>query len=169
MGHLIDALLAFSRMGKQEIMKTQINTQSMVNEIVTELAQQNNGHAAIEWNIHDLPSVNADINTIRQVWINLISNAIKYSGNKQQPNIEINSESRNGQIVFSVKDNGVGFDQQYSHKLFKVFQRLLGPEEFEGTGVGLALVEKIVSRHGGKVWAKGEIDKGACFYFSLPN
>jgi light-regulated signal transduction histidine kinase (bacteriophytochrome) len=169
MGHLIDALLAFSRMGKQEIMKTQINTQSMVNEIVTELIHQNNGHTTIEWNIHALPPVNADINTIRQVWINLISNAIKYSGNKQQPNIEIDSESRNGQIVFSVKDNGVGFDQQYSHKLFKVFQRLHGPEEFEGTGVGLALVEKIVSRHGGKVWAKGEIDKGACFYFSLPN
>lgn len=168
MGHLIDALLAFSRMGKQEIMKIQINTQKMVHEIVDELVQQNNRHAAIGWNIHALLPVNADINTIRQVWINLISNAIKYSGNKKHPYIEIDSESRDGQIVFSVKDNGVGFDQQYSHKLFKVFQRLHSPEEFEGTGVGLALVEKIVSRHGGKVWAKGEVDKGACFYFSLP-
>lgn len=168
MGHLIDALLAFSRMGKQEIMKTQINTQKMVHEIVDELVQQNNRHVTIGWNIHALPPVSADTNTIRQVWINLISNAIKYSGHKKHPYIEINSESRDGQIVFFVKDNGVGFDQQYSHKLFKVFQRLHGPEEFEGTGVGLALVEKIVSRHGGKVWAEGKADEGACFYFSLP-
>jgi len=168
MGHLIDALLSFSRMGKQEIMKTQINTPKIVHEIVDELVQQNNRHATIGWNIHALPPVNADTNTIRQVWINLISNAIKYSGNKKHPYIEIDSESRDGQIVFSVKDNGVGFDQQYSHKLFKVFQRLHGPEEFEGTGVGLALVEKIVSRHGGKVWAEGKVDEGACFYFSLP-
>lgn len=168
MGHLIDALLSFSRMGKQEIMKTQINTQKIVHEIVDELVQQNNRHATIGWNIHALPPVNADTNTIRQVWINLISNAIKYSSHKQHPYIEINSESRDGQIVFSVTDNGVGFDQQYSHKLFKVFQRLHGPEEFEGTGVGLALVEKIISRHGGKVWAEGKVDEGACFYFSLP-
>jgi PAS domain S-box-containing protein len=168
MGHLIDDLLAFSRTGKQEITRTQINTGAMVNDIVGEMIQQNKGSSAIDWNIHSLPAINADMNTIRQVWINLISNAIKYSGNKEQPYIEIGSYPADGQTVFYVKDNGVGFDQQYKHKLFKVFQRLHNPEEFEGTGVGLALVEKIISRHKGKVWAEAEVDQGACFYFSLP-
>ena len=168
MGHLVDDLLSFSRMGKQELTKARIDTTGMVNEIVNELSQQNKRDAAIHWNIHSLPLVNADRNTIRQVWINLISNAIKYSGNRKEPYIEIGSNNINGQIVFYVKDNGVGFDATYKHKLFKVFQRLHGPEEFEGTGVGLALVEKIVSRHGGKVWAEAAMDKGACFYFSLP-
>jgi light-regulated signal transduction histidine kinase (bacteriophytochrome) len=112
--------------------------------------------------------VNGDINTIRQVWINLVSNAIKYSGNRKEQRIEIGS-SRNGrQHVFYVKDNGVGFDEAYRHKLFKVFQRLHSAEEFAGTGVGLALVEKIISKHGGKVWAEGKEGEGACFYFSLP-
>ncbi len=168
MGLLIDDLLSFSRMGKQELTKSRIDTAGMVNEIVDELSQQNKRDAVIHWNIQSLPFVNADRNTIRQVWINLISNAIKYSGNKKEPYIEIGSDSINGKMAFYVKDNGVGFDAAYKHKLFKVFQRLHGPEEFEGTGVGLALVEKIVSRHGGKVWADGEVDKGACFYFSLP-
>ena len=168
MGLLIDDLLSFSRMGKQELTKSRIDTAGMVNEIVDELSQQNKRNAVIHWNIQSLPFVNADRNTIRQVWINLISNAIKYSGNKKEPYIEIGSDSINGKMAFYVKDNGVGFDAAYKHKLFKVFQRLHGPEEFEGTGVGLALVEKIVSRHGGKVWADGEVDKGACFYFSLP-
>ena len=168
MGHLIDDLLAFSRMGKQEITKTQINTQTMVNEIVDDLMLQNKRNININWNIHTLPFINADMNTLRQVWINLVSNAIKYSGNKETPFIEIGSGSRDGQIIFYVKDNGVGFDEQYKHKLFKVFQRLHGAEEFEGTGVGLALVEKIVSRHAGKVWAEGKPGEGACFYFSLP-
>jgi PAS domain S-box-containing protein len=168
MGSLIDDLLAFSRMGKQELMKTEINTTSMVNEIAEDLERQNKEHNTVSWNIHALPRVNADINTIRQVWINLISNAVKYTSNKNLPHIEIGSYSKNGDTVFYVKDNGVGFDEQYTHKLFKVFQRLHSADEFEGTGVGLALVEKIVSRHGGKVWAEGKEDEGACFYFSLP-
>ena len=169
MGHLIDDLLAFSRTGKQELTKTTVNIHSMVHEIVNDLTQQNRRNTPITWNIHDLPPVKADLNTIRQVWINLISNAIKYSGNQEQPAIEIGSRLQDHQVMFYVKDNGVGFDEQYKHKLFKVFQRLHGADEFEGTGVGLALVEKIVSRHGGSTWAEGKIGEGACFYFSLPH
>ena len=168
MGNLIDDLLSFSRMGKQGIAKVSINTKQMIDEVVHELLQQNNTGNKIRWNIHALPSVNADINMIRQVWINLISNAIKYSGNKEQPFIEIGSYVEQGQMVFYIKDNGVGFDEAYKDKLFKVFQRLHDADEFEGTGVGLALVEKIISRHDGKVWATGKEDEGACFYFSLP-
>jgi PAS domain S-box-containing protein len=164
MGHLIDDLLAFSRTGKQELLKTDIDSNEMVNEIIEESTRP----GKIDWNIHSLPAVKADRNTIRQVWINLITNAVKYSRNREKARIEIGSHSRKNDTVFYVKDNGVGFDEQYKEKLFKVFQRLHGPEEFEGSGVGLALVEKIVSRHGGNVWAEGKEDEGACYYFSLP-
>ncbi len=163
MGYLIDDLLAFSRTGKQELMKTTVDTDSMVNEIINDTNQP-----GIHWDIHELLPVNADINLLRQVWVNLVSNAVKYSRNNKQSRIEIGSCVNDGFINFYVRDNGVGFDTQYSGKLFKVFQRLHAPEEFEGTGVGLALVEKIVSRHGGKVWAEGRENEGACFYFSLP-
>jgi len=167
MGHLIDDLLTFSRMGRQDIVKTRINTWLMIHEVIEELTPKNDEHN-IEWVIKSLPWINADINTIRQVWMNFISNAIKYSGNNAHPRIEIGSFRHEGQTAFFIKDNGVGFDEKYKNKLFKVFQRLHGTEEFEGTGIGLALVEKIVSKHGGKVWAEAEIDKGASFYFSLP-
>ena len=168
MGNLIDDLLAFSRMGKQGITKVQINTDLMVREIIDEQKQSNKDHDSIDWDIRSLPSVLADMNMLRQVWINLISNAIKYSGNKEQPHIEIGSYRDNGQVVFYIRDNGAGFDEEYKDKLFKVFQRLHDADEFEGTGIGLALVEKIISRHEGKVWAEGKEGEGACFYFSLP-
>jgi light-regulated signal transduction histidine kinase (bacteriophytochrome) len=168
MGLLIDDLLTFSRMGKQELIKTQLDTVKMVNEVIADLLQHNKRADNIEWRIALLPDVMADANTLRQVWINIISNAIKYSGNKGSSQIEINAYEQDGQINFYVKDNGVGFDEQYKHKLFKVFQRLHSADEFEGTGVGLALVERIISRHGGKVWGEGKENEGACFYFSLP-
>ncbi len=168
MGHLIDDLLTFSRMGKQEIIKTRIDTRIMVTEIIDDLNAQNPANNHVHFKINELHQVNADMNTLRQVWINLISNAIKYSGTKEKPFIEIGSQTDERQTVFSIKDNGVGFDEQYKNKLFKVFQRLHSPEEFEGTVVGLALVEKIISRHGGKVWAEGKEGEGAIFYFSLP-
>ncbi|MBC7874703.1 MAG: PAS domain S-box protein [Ferruginibacter sp.] len=168
MGKLIDDLLAFSRMGKQGITKSLIDTKTMVNEIVAELALQNKGYDRIRWDIRALSPVHADVKMIRQVWINLLSNAIKYSGTREQPLIEIGSYPGEDMAVFYVKDNGVGFDEEYKDKLFKVFQRLHDADKFEGTGVGLALVEKIVSRHDGKVWAEGKENKGACFYFSLP-
>lgn len=118
--------------------------------------------------IQPLPEVRANENMIRQVWINLISNAIKYSSKREISHIEIGTFPQDGQVVFFVKDNGAGFNQQYAEKLFKVFQRLHSATDYEGTGIGLALVEKIVSKQGGKVWAEGEENKGACFYFSLP-
>lgn len=167
MGHLIDDLLAFSRLNKQELAKTRLNTAELVMEIIDGI---NRAQPAknIRWNTGELPDVSADLNTIRQVWINLIQNAVKYSGKSASPQISIEGRQDQQQIIFMVKDNGVGFDQKYSHKLFKVFQRLHSEDEFEGTGVGLALVHKIIQRHGGEVWAESSVGEGARFYFSLP-
>jgi light-regulated signal transduction histidine kinase (bacteriophytochrome) len=162
---LIDDLLGFSRMSRHTIVKSDINTDAMVREVVHELDEVKN----IDWKIQPMPGIRGDANTIRQVWINLISNAIKYSRNAGEPHIEIGSFPDNKSVTFFVKDNGVGFDAQYTNKLFKVFQRLHGMEEFEGTGVGLAIVEKIISKHGGKVWAEAEVGKGATFYFNVPS
>ncbi len=168
MGTLIDDLLAFSRMGKQGIAKVPINTRSMVEELINDQVLQNKERDSIKWIIQDLPSVEADINMMKQVWINLITNAIKYSGTREKPVIEIGSYAKDDELVFFIKDNGVGFDDEYKHKLFKVFQRLHNADEFEGTGVGLALVERIIARHEGRVWAEGKENEGACFYFALP-
>ncbi|MES2431783.1 MAG: PAS domain S-box protein [Bacteroidota bacterium] len=167
MGHLIDDLLAFLRMGRHEILKTKVDSNLMVSEIINELDVKNEKNK-VELIIHPLPSIKADANTMKQVWINFISNAVKYSRKAEHPVIEIGSIPDDKNDVFYIKDNGVGFDSQYKNKLFKVFQRLHSLNEFEGTGVGLAIVEKIISKHNGKVWAEAEPDKGATFYFSLP-
>ena len=169
MGDLIDDLLSFSRIGRQEIKKTRINTIEMVRQVITESAIPNN-KAGIDWAIESLPDSKGDPNTIRQVWINLISNAVKYSRNNSQQRIEIGSfiNIDKDQQVFFIRDNGIGFNEKYKHKLFKVFQRLHSADEFEGTGVGLAIVEKVISKHGGAVWVEAAVGKGACFYFSLP-
>lgn len=168
MGNLIDDLLDFSRLGRKEISKTIFETEEMVKEVIEDLCRINPNTDAIVWNIGSLPAVQADISTIRQVWTNLISNAIKYSKTNVKPSIEIGSFKEQEQTVFFVKDNGVGFDEKYKDKLFKVFQRLHSENEFEGTGIGLALVEKIISRHDGKVWATGKPNNGATFFFSIP-
>ena len=168
MGHLIDGLLTFSRMERQDIEKMKIHTTIMVHEVIDQLQQQNAEHS-VEWLIHTLPDTRGDINMMRQVWVNLISNAVKYSSKKEHPHIEIGSSVRNGQTVFFIKDNGAGFNEQYKDKLFKVFQRLHSLDEFDGTGIGLALTEKIILKHGGKIWAESEVDKGASFYFSMPD
>jgi len=168
MGQLIDDLLAFSRMGRQEIEKTNIPTLAMVDAVIRQIVPGNKD-GNIQWVIGEIPDIKGDINAIRQVWINLISNAVKYSANKEAPQIEIGSFGRDAETVFFVKDNGVGFDEKYLNKLFKVFQRLHSADEFEGTGVGLAIVEKIISKHGGKVWAEGTKNQGARFYFSFPD
>jgi signal transduction histidine kinase len=168
MGHLIDDLLTFSRMGRQDIVKTTVHTDQMIEEVIREMVPEAK-MGKISWVLHPVPDVKGDINALRQVWINLISNAVKYSGTREHPKIEIGSVRENGQTVFFVKDNGVGFDEKYKHKLFRVFQRLHSADEFEGTGVGLAIVEKITSKHGGRVWAEGTLNQGAGFYFTLPD
>ena len=169
MGHLIDDLLAFSRMGRHELLKKTIDTNQLLAEIKTGIDNSEAAVKNITWIIHPLPCIHADINTIRQVWINLLMNAVKYSAKAEAPLIEVGSFKQNGQTIFFIKDNGAGFNEKYKNKLFKVFQRLHSEQEFEGTGIGLAIVEKIISKHGGHVWAEGEVNKGASFYFTLPD
>jgi PAS domain S-box-containing protein len=166
MGMLIDDLLAFSRLGRKEINKSVINMTEMAGNALGELRASQQIKAEVI--INDLQPVIADTALMNQVWVNLLSNAIKYSFNTKKPVITINSEKKNGELIYSVSDNGVGFDMKYAHKLFGVFQRLHTMEEFEGTGVGLALAHRIITRQGGKIWAKAKVGKGATFYFSLP-
>lgn len=166
MGTLIDDLLAFSRLGRKELTKTMIDMNVLFKTALDELDKSPDYNATVK--ISELPSVMGDHTLLYQVCINLLSNAIKYSSRHERPFIEISSESVGDEIIYSVTDNGVGFEMQYVHKLFNVFQRLHVAEDFEGTGVGLALVHKIIVKHGGKIWAKGAIEKGATFSFSLP-
>jgi PAS domain S-box-containing protein len=167
MGTLIDDLLDFSRVGRKDVVKTIVNTENMVQSVLSELRSIENGRL-IEAVIHPLEPCEADPNLLRQIWVNLISNALKYTRKRSKAEIEISSQKGANEIIFKIKDNGTGFDMQYSHKLFGVFQRLHRQQDFEGTGVGLAIVHRIVTRHGGRVWAEGEVDKGAAFYFTLP-
>jgi signal transduction histidine kinase len=167
MGQLIDDLLSFSRLGKKELAKTLVNMQLLVAGVVEELLQNEpeNKYYVVTGT---LPSVEADQVMIKQVVVNLISNAIKYSSKIAGPEIEIGAINEDTNTVYYVKDNGAGFDMAYSDKLFGVFQRLHSQEEFEGTGVGLALAKRIIEKHKGKIWAEGAINKGATFYFSIP-
>lgn len=165
MGTLIDDLLAFSRLGRKEVQKSEIDTEKMVQDILNEIASTEH-NAKIK--VGPLPSAYGDKALLNQVWINLISNAIKYSATKESPEIEIGATELGNEMVFFTKDNGVGFDMKYANKLFGVFQRLHSPSEFDGTGIGLAIVQRIISKHGGRIWAEAKQDEGATFYFTLP-
>ena len=167
MGQLIDDLLAFSRIGKQNLIKVNIDLGSLVKTIVSELniLQSNK----IEMDVKSLLSAKCDSSMMKQVIVNLIGNAIKYSNKKETSIIEIGSYREINENIYYIKDNGAGFDMKYYDKLFGVFQRLHNDKEFEGTGVGLALVKRIITKHGGKTWAEAKVDEGATFYFSLPN
>lgn len=167
MGQLIDDLLSFSRLGRSEIRQMTVDMDNLVQQTFSELVQ-NETKKRINFNLGKLPKATCDLNLIRQVWTNLLSNAIKYSSLNEEINIQIGASTNDNEIVYFVRDNGIGFDMNYVHKLFGVFQRLHNMKEFDGTGVGLAIVQQIVHRHGGRVWAEGNIGKGAIFYFSLP-
>jgi PAS domain S-box-containing protein len=166
MGTLIDDLLAFSRLGKKEIQKADINTEELIDATIHEHNKIINHKAEIKKG--SLHNIQADYSLIYQVFYNLLSNAIKYSSKKENPVVTISSEIRDNEVIYSIRDNGAGFDMKYGHKLFGVFQRLHANDEFEGTGVGLAIVQRIVNKHGGRTWAEGKINEGATFFFSLP-
>ena len=167
MATLIDDLLAFSRMGRATVSKHRVDLGQLVHEARTEVSEDLNGRH-VEWDVKDLPSVSADPALLKPVMVNLLSNAVKYTSTRDEARIEVGTESRPGEVVVYVRDNGVGFDMAYAHKLFGVFQRLHRADEFSGTGIGLANVRRIVQRHGGRTWAEGAVDRGATFYFSLP-
>ena len=167
MGQLIDDLLAFSKMGKKELQVSIIDMTEIADAVLQSLRSPSSSFEA-KITVQTLIPASADKNLIQQVFFNLISNAIKYSKVNPNPEIEISSFYEGGEVVYRVKDNGVGFDMKYANRLFGVFERLHDAAEFEGTGVGLALVKRIITRHGGRVWAEAETGKGATFYFSLP-
>jgi signal transduction histidine kinase len=167
MGNLLDNLLAFSRMGRSAMQMAWVNTAVLVEQVREELAADVQGRT-IDWKIDELPQVWVDRTLFKQVWMNLLGNAIKYTRNRGKAEISISCKESHKEFEFSIKDNGAGFDMQYADKLFGIFQRLHFKEEFEGNGIGLANVQRIIARHGGRSWAEGKVDAGATFYFTLP-
>lgn len=166
MGKLIDDLLAFSRLGRKELHLDKVDMIGLTQDVLNEVNRSVTHKAQIL--INGLAEVMGDYSLLYQVMINLISNALKYSSKRGSPVVEISSTVQNNEVIFSVKDNGAGFDMKYADKLFGVFKRLHTEREFEGTGIGLAIVARIITKHGGKIWAEGKVDEGAAFYFSLP-
>jgi two-component system sensor kinase len=167
MGELIEGLLTFSHLGRQPLDQADIQMEELAKSVFSEV-QSAYKERPVVLELQGLPPAFGDRAMIRQVFYNLLSNAFKFTATKRNASIEIGFQEDGNQNTYYVRDNGVGFDMQYSQKLFGVFQRLHSVDEFEGTGVGLALVQRIVLRHGGRVWAEGKINEGATFYFSLP-
>jgi len=166
-GNLIDYLLAFSRMGRSTIHQTPINMNTLTRSVIADVMMEADGRR-VRWEVGDLPPVEGDLMMIRQAMTNLLSNALKYTRPRAEAVIQVSGVVRGGEAIFTVEDNGIGFDMKYADKLFGVFQRLHRMEEFEGTGIGLANVRRIMNRHGGRAWGEGRVDQGATFGFALP-
>ena len=168
MGILIDSLLDFSKLNRAQLQRIPVNLNRLVTEVQQESVLETQGRS-IEWQVEPLPEVLGDWHLLKQVFANLLSNAIKYTRTQAHARITIGCEAGNAEeVVVFVKDNGVGFNMKHATKLFGVFQRLHSVKEFEGTGIGLANVQRIVHRHGGRVWAEAEVNQGASFFFTLP-
>lgn len=167
MHSLLSGLMDFSKVGTTDLKSEVIQMNAMVREICDGLKEYEKGRN-IAFDIGDLPTVKGDPVLVRQVWVNLLLNAVKYTGKREHALIEVGARLPQGELAYFVKDNGDGFDMKYADKLFGVFQRLHSREDFDGNGIGLALAEKIISRHGGRIWAEGKPGDGATFYFSLP-
>ena len=167
MEHLIDDLLAFSRLGRRQLHRSHVDVTQLVTTCIQELSPEAAGRD-VTWAIGNLGEAEADAHLLRLVFLNLLSNALKFTRPRERAEIEVGARAENGEAVFFVRDNGVGYDMRYGEKLFGVFQRLHRADDFEGTGIGLAHVRRIVKRHGGRVWAEGEVERGARFYFTVP-
>jgi len=167
MGLLIDDLLSFSRTGRKDVAYSSIDMKRLFEQAFQELISETEGRK-VHLTIHPLPEVSGDISLMKQVVVNLVSNALKYTRREKIAEIEVGANESNSEITYFIKDNGVGFDMRFVDKIFGVFQRLHTNEEFEGTGVGLAIVQRIIHKHNGKIWCTGKVDEGAEFYFTLP-
>lgn len=167
MGRLIDELLNFSRLGRRPMRSSVLDMTALAKSVLEEVVARD-AERKPESEVKPLPPAHGDEALMRQVFFNLLSNAVKFTRHREVARIEIGSETESEQNMYYVKDNGVGFDAKYSSKLFGVFQRLHSDQEFEGTGVGLALVQRIIHRHGGRIWAEGKLNEGATFFFTLP-
>jgi light-regulated signal transduction histidine kinase (bacteriophytochrome) len=166
MGRLVDDLLRLAQLGRQDIRPRVASLDALVEEVVADV-QGDIADREVQWKIDPLPSVECDPGLIKVVLTNLVANAVKYTRPRNPAVVEVGQMSRNGRPVFFVRDNGVGFDMRYADRLFGVFQRLHRAEDFEGTGVGLATVQRIVHKHGGEIWAESEPDHGAAFFFTI--
>jgi light-regulated signal transduction histidine kinase (bacteriophytochrome) len=167
MSGLIDCLLAFSRLGRASLRPTWIDPADLISQVRLELTPETRNRNIL-WTIGPLPRVYLDPDLFRQVWYNLLHNALKYTARCAEARIEISARETPTDFEFTVRDNGAGFDMKYADKLFGVFQRLHSKKDFEGTGIGLANVRRVITRHGGRIWAHGEINQGAAFTFSIP-
>jgi light-regulated signal transduction histidine kinase (bacteriophytochrome) len=168
MGNLVDDLLNLARLSRQAVVRRPTSLNGLIQAALGQLDPECAGRE-IEWRIDDLWSAQCDSSLVQQVFMNLLSNAVKFTRAREHALIHVGSEVRDGERIVFVRDNGAGFDMAYAGKLFGVFQRLHSPKEFEGTGIGLANVDKIVRKHGGRIWAESELDKGATFFFTLPD
>jgi len=167
MDQLITDLLVLSRVTRHQIKKLPVDMEGLLNAVYNEIISEDNLNS-LDFVTGELPTGTGDPNLLRQVWKNLLGNAVKFTSLREKRIVEVGGYRESGYNIYFVKDNGVGFDPRYGNKIFGVFQRLHGAKEFSGTGIGLAIVQRVVNRHGGEVWAEGDLGKGAVFYFSLP-